>query len=115
MNKTPNLSRRGFLIGSAALLAAPAIVRASSLMPLWIPKQPELVFSLNSLPKDLQNDPTLSFWYKEGNGEWKTYSEKINSNRIVNGSITVNFPKTFAYPPKLTVISNMQLESGPNL
>lgn len=33
------VTRRGFLTGMLALGAAPAIVRASSLMSLWVPRQ----------------------------------------------------------------------------
>jgi hypothetical protein len=36
-------SRRGFLLGIGAALAAPAIVRADSLMKLWVPPKPKLV------------------------------------------------------------------------
>lgn len=32
-------SRRSFILGLTSLLAAPAIVKADSLMPLWVPKQ----------------------------------------------------------------------------
>lgn len=35
MARTVNLSRRGFLRGTGALLAAPAIVRVASLMPVY--------------------------------------------------------------------------------
>jgi hypothetical protein len=33
------MQRRSFLAGMLAVAAAPAIVRASSLMPLWVPKK----------------------------------------------------------------------------
>lgn len=33
-----DISRRGLLRGAVALIAAPAIVRASSLMPIYVPK-----------------------------------------------------------------------------
>ena len=36
-------SRRAFLFGAAAALAAPAIVPASSLMKLWVPPVPALL------------------------------------------------------------------------
>lgn len=36
-------NRRAFLFGAGALLAAPAIVRASSLMKLWVPPAPKLI------------------------------------------------------------------------
>ena len=38
------LSRRTFLLGAATALAAPAVVRAESLMKLWVPPAPKLVF-----------------------------------------------------------------------
>lgn len=38
-------SRRAFLFGAAGLLAAPAVVRAESLMKLWVP--PMRHFSIN--------------------------------------------------------------------
>jgi hypothetical protein len=34
-----SITRRGFLTGMLALGAAPAIVRAASLMPIWVPPQ----------------------------------------------------------------------------
>jgi hypothetical protein len=37
------MQRRGFLLGLGTTLAAPAVVRASSLMKLWVPPAPELV------------------------------------------------------------------------
>ncbi len=41
------LSRRQFLLSAAALSAAPAIVRAESLMKLWVP--PPIVFEMNQI------------------------------------------------------------------
>lgn len=40
-----SLTRRSFLGGAAALLAAPAIVRASSLMPVYVIDDPANVFN----------------------------------------------------------------------
>lgn len=37
------MKRRGFLLGIGAALAAPAIVRAESLMKLWVPKRELLI------------------------------------------------------------------------
>ena len=33
-------SRRGFILGAASILAAPAIVRVENIMPLFVPKPP---------------------------------------------------------------------------
>lgn len=38
------MQRRGFLLGLGTALAAPAVVRASSLMKLWVPLAPELLY-----------------------------------------------------------------------
>lgn len=38
-------NRRSFLIGAASLLVAPAIVRAESLMPIFVPKPPAIDLS----------------------------------------------------------------------
>lgn len=35
-----NLSRRNFILGTASLLAAPAIVRVENIMPIFVPKPP---------------------------------------------------------------------------
>lgn len=42
-------SRRGFLFGIGAALAAPAIVRADTLMKLWVPKPAIIVPSMLTL------------------------------------------------------------------
>lgn len=39
-------SRRAFLFGGAALIAAPAIVRAESLMKLFVPAKPAIITEL---------------------------------------------------------------------
>ena len=44
------VSRRGFLTGMLALGAAPAIVRAASLMRLWVPPQELVGYDLSSGP-----------------------------------------------------------------
>jgi len=41
-------SRRGFLFGIGAALAAPAVVRADTLMKLWVPK-PAIIVPSNSM------------------------------------------------------------------
>lgn len=47
MSEPVNHSRRGFLVRAGlTLAAAPMIVRASSLMKLWLPPQPEIVIPL---------------------------------------------------------------------
>lgn len=43
MIEQPKLSRRGFLTGAVALIAAPAIVRASNLMRI-VPIAPEMAY-----------------------------------------------------------------------
>ncbi len=46
------LSRRSLLLGLTAALAAPAVVRAESLMKLWVP--PNRHFSLNGFMTDAE-------------------------------------------------------------
>ena len=42
-------SRRGFIGGLLALVAAPAVVRASSLMPIW--PEPKRILTLNEIAR----------------------------------------------------------------
>ncbi len=44
--RTSGVSRRGFLGSVLALGAAPAIVRVSNLMPLWVPKHAGLTLEM---------------------------------------------------------------------
>lgn len=53
---TPSIRRRSFLIGLGALVAAPAIVRASSLMPVRF--------------VEVGNQYTLSGFVREPNADW---------------------------------------------
>jgi hypothetical protein len=41
-------SRRGFLLGLTTALAAPAVVRAESLMKLWVPPAPKLITAFDA-------------------------------------------------------------------
>jgi len=55
------IARRQMLTGLTSLLAAPAIVRASSLMPISV-----------YAPFDLgAGDYTVSYWMKAEGGEWR--------------------------------------------
>lgn len=67
------LSRRTFLLGAATALAAPAVVRAESLMKLWVPPTPKLVTSLDVGGPDYTGhlytkEGTIVGWWKQKNG-----------------------------------------------
>lgn len=113
------MNRRKFLLGAGALLAAPAIVRAESLMKIWTPPKNFLIFSTGGLERmridasgnmGIGTDLTLSFWAKEGDGDWKKHHKKYNYNDVKNGQIKYELPYSFSSKP--LVMSNMQLESG---
>lgn len=63
-----NLSRRSFFAGTAALIAAPAIVRVSSIMPVSMPKiVPMTAAELLALDEawlaGMQQTITATIWY----------------------------------------------------
>lgn len=59
-----SLSRRGFITGLTLLVAAPAIVRAASLMPV----------------KSMPNTVTLEMLQQRMNAAYKVYSEALTRN-----------------------------------
>lgn len=69
-----NPSRRGFLLGLSGIIAAPAIVRAASIMPVKaLPRLPELEIGCHELVRFvIPNDQILS---------WKVMYENVTSNQ----------------------------------
>lgn len=49
------ITRRGLITGIAAALAAPAIVKADSLMKLWVPPEPKIIIGT-----DISLNPSIS-------------------------------------------------------
>lgn len=50
------MNRRKFLTGAAALFCAPAIVRAGSLMKIWVPPEPRIVTRNSSIYVEYANE-----------------------------------------------------------
>ena len=69
------MNRRSLLLGLGTVLAAPAIVRADSLMKLWVPPKPKLIVP------DLVDEADLSghLWTHDGKrvGWWVQRNRKV--------------------------------------
>ena len=79
-----DLTRRGLLGSILALAAAPAIVKAQNIMPIWVPKDnslllPELNIALTGLNASVNRDYTFSMWIKEPNGSWCRHTETFKA------------------------------------
>lgn len=83
------LSRRQFLLGAVGLAVAPAIVRAESLMKIWVPKQ-YLEFSLEPDLMMMPGTYHLSFWAAKDNGEWFKYSKQIHTSDIRDRKVRID-------------------------
>lgn len=115
------LSRRQFLLGAVGLAVAPAIVRAESLMKIWVPKQ-YLEFSLElPLEPNLSRLPGtyhLSFWAAKDNGEWFKYSKQIHTSDIKDRKVRIDvsqvrdtsFSPGTIHSNHPLVMTNIQLE-----
>ncbi len=55
-------TRRAFLLGLGTALAAPAVVRADSLMKLWVPPAPKLIASMEDVQNGLLDDYEEGYW-----------------------------------------------------
>jgi hypothetical protein len=68
-------SRRGFLLGLGTALAAPAVVRAESLMKLWVPPAPKLIVGVDLAGKAdyaghlFMQDGTVVGWWTQTAGK----------------------------------------------
>lgn len=65
------VGRRGFLIGLGAAIAAPAIVRADSLMKLWVPPAPEIIVPRITMEQTMVNalgDFETGWFMRDGMG-----------------------------------------------
>jgi hypothetical protein len=71
-------SRRSFLLGLGTALAAPAIVRAESLMKLWVPPAPKLIVATDQALADA--DYTGHLYMTDGRvvGQWTQKSGLIS-------------------------------------
>ena len=74
-------TRRKFITSILALVAAPAIVKAQNIMPIWIPKKeilvpnkelllPDIEITLNGIQRNSNEHVTVSMWVKEQNENW---------------------------------------------
>lgn len=101
------LSRRGFLKASGIILAAPAIVRAESLMKIWTPpKDIILPQSLDfQVPSSQPGYYTLSFHLHNGT-EWVRHNQTFFSDGKAK---TISYPFNFKKVPNVS-ISGMQME-----
>lgn len=94
------MNRRGFLKAMLAAAAAPAIVRAESLMKIYVPPEPKLFVPSDSIVQGMEfgkNDFTFETWVKKpetegmilgGDGEWKHIAQVYSGGRLheyVNG------------------------------
>lgn len=104
-----SISRRQFLGGLLGLAAAPAIVRADSLMRIWVPKN-YMSFHIEPSMIIPGQEYSLSFWMKEGNADWHKVHRKYMWQDIKDGHIRVDMGNIRMNNP--LVMSNMQLEMG---
>ena len=104
------LSRRGFIMGLGAVLAAPAIVRADSLMKIYPEKPTWLEFRVDTTIHRLNDcgEMTLAFDARHGNGKWVRHIKRYKENEIQNGII--RYP---LYQRDMPLVSSgFQLERG---
>lgn len=115
------MDRRGFLKAMLAAAAAPAIVRAESLMKIYVPPEPKLFVPEDSIVQGLEfgtNDFTVETWIKKpetegmifgGDGHWKhiaqVYSngrlaEYIDGVQVASGTLKRNFDLAVCMPPQ---------------
>jgi hypothetical protein len=82
------MNRREFLTGLLALGAAPAIVRAESLMKIWTPPQDIILPTLDITVPNMAAGESYVFscYIKSATGEWNPVIQKIT------GSGTVKIP-----------------------
>lgn len=88
------MDRRGFLKSMLAAAMAPAVVRAESLMKIYVPPQ-EIFIPANSIVQGLEfgtNDFTFESWVKKpsdegmlfgGDGQWKHIAQVYSNGRLV--------------------------------
>lgn len=113
------ISRRQFLLGAVGLAAAPAIVRAESLMKIWVPKQ-YLEFSIEPDLTRIPGHYHLSFWAKKDNGDWFKYSKQMHTSDIKDRKIRIDVSQvrdTSFNPGTIhsnhpLVMTNFQFERG---
>ncbi|RPJ39878.1 MAG: hypothetical protein EHM35_01190 [Planctomycetaceae bacterium] len=75
------ISRRGLLTGLVSLLAAPAIVRATSIMPV---KALPVVVPNSPLPVGIVD----GFWFRpQGTSEWKLVEFGLRGAAFIDGEI----------------------------
>lgn len=111
------ISRRQFLGSVLALAAAPAVVRAESLMKLWVPKH-YLEFGVEPNLIVPGQDYNLSFWMKDKTSDWVKVHKKFMWHDIKDGRIRIDVNQarhlsqpliTSNYPVSF---SSFQLEKG---
>ena len=81
------MDRRQFILGSASLFAAPAIVKAENIMKVFVPKN-----YLNlDVDFDLNEEYNISFWFKGPNAKpgdvMKYYTKNLNYSEKLNRRI----------------------------
>lgn len=81
-------SRRAFLLGLGAALAAPAVVRADSLMKLWVPPAPKLITSFDDYEEGTWTPKIMAdgMIYSKGVGRY------VKVGRAVYFTITTDIP-----------------------
>ena len=98
-------TRRGFLTSILAMAAAPAIVKAKSIMPIWVPKTelllPNLDITLDGMHPN--QSTTFSMWMKESGGAWTHYSHTFIPT---SGTAKLSIPLKEKNP----VVYGLQLE-----
>ena len=90
------ISRRGFLGAMLAAAAAPAIVRADSLMQIVVPKQEIILPTLNILVGDTSGlsagTYTASVWVKAAGGQWERIVKTFDVAPRERRNITLDLP-----------------------
>jgi hypothetical protein len=103
------ISRRGFLGAMLAAAAAPAIVRADSLMRIVVPKQEIILPTLNILVGDTSGlgagAYTASVWVKAAGGQWERIAKTFDVAPCERRNITIDLPHENA------LVYGLQLES----
>jgi hypothetical protein len=114
MNQSPLLSRRKLLVGAAALVAAPAIVRVSSLMPISV-ERPRLV---KLYSHEIFNHRYEV--YREGDNEKffppiirKLYAHDVMTNEMILLE-EVRFSNTESESVIVTLFSNLSRSHAPS-